>query len=113
MNTAPTLDPAVQTLLPELKGISFDSGESLEFSGVSFKFFLCNPDPTEPPAWYHSCRLVGECDVYVQEHTTDRRRLLFHEIVEASLVHQHVPIDEAHQYALEQEELVFGPRAAA
>ena len=65
-----------------------------------------------PPAEFFASTYVNWFDIYLHDTISEknRKRVLFHEILEANLQDQQIPETEAHKIALREEEKVFGAR---
>lgn len=118
--------PEIKTaeLLDLLDKVEWKSGFEFEFNGTEFYLVVTPADvlaeaKTEDemadfgkPAEYIRSTHINGFDVYL--HGTipekDRKRMLFHEILECNLVDQNFSEEEAHQITLGEEQRVFGER---
>ena len=109
---------AVPKLLSLLDKISFDAYKIFRFRGIPFLFFyMAEVEESDDysPAIFRYSTLTGGYDVYLFRGVPEdqRKRCLFHEVMEASLVAKGLEIQEAHELAKAEEESIFGPRELA
>jgi hypothetical protein len=109
------IDPiTINEVLGAIDKVRFDSMEPIVIKDISFMFFTSPSQEDESPAFYYASTVIRNgWDVYIHENLPESviRRYLFHEILEVILaVRDRTLAQEAHNAALELEEIIFGPR---
>ncbi len=110
-----------EKLLSLLRSVRWKNGYTFTFNGT--EFYLCITEKerlseatTEEefgkPAEYFRSTLVEGFDIYLHDTIpkSERKRILFHEILEANLIDQGFSEPEAHSITLQEEEKIFGKR---
>lgn len=114
-------------ILTLLDKIEWKDYFTFTFNGVGFCLIITPVDELEKtensaerekrfgkPAEYAESTYVVGFDIYLHDTIpqAERRRILFHEVLEASLRSQGLSESEAHAMALKEEERIFGKRNA-
>jgi hypothetical protein len=113
MTSSPKMN--IELLLQIIDEREWEDMEQFEYNGTSF--LLLFPDSTEESdghaiAVYHASSYIDGFDVYILSSLSDdeKKRCLFHEVLEASLRAQGYDLNESHEIALAEEEVVYGLR---
>ncbi|MDO8499225.1 MAG: hypothetical protein Q7S66_01025 [bacterium] len=109
-----TPDIHSQQLLQIIDNVKWEEMEELEYNGTNFLLFF--PDETaesdgHQDAVYHQST-VADFDIYILSTlpVQEKKRCLFHEIVEADLRKQGFGNKEAHSIVEKEEQKIFGNR---
>lgn len=110
-------------LVSVVEKLKFRNYEEFEFDGVGFLPILTKPtqadlkDPkahvnSQSPAVFHASTAIDGYDIYIIRSLSrgEKRRMVFHEAFEASLLARGFDEDEAHAPTLIEEEKHFGKR---
>jgi len=118
--------PEIKTkeLLELVDTIKWEHGYRFEFNGTKFNLVMTDAESIElaekegdknrygEPAEYFQSTLIDGYDIYL--HATiseaDRRRIMFHEVLECNLRQQGYSSAEAHVITAKEEEKNFGKR---
>ncbi len=113
----------IEELISLLDEIKWENGNSFKFNGTEFLMLISTieelNEPREPgvsfgdEAEIFGSNTVDGFDIYLHDtiNESQRKRVLFHEILEGNLRHKfNLEGEQAHQIAFKEEEKVFGPR---
>ncbi|MDB5189882.1 MAG: hypothetical protein JWN49_208 [Parcubacteria group bacterium] len=104
--------------LSAVQELKMEEGEEFSYNGTDFYLIfisakeMANSEDQSVGSFYASTLIAG-FDIYLYEGLSeaDKRRVLFHEIIEANLMNRYsVNSKLAHETALKLEEEEFGPR---
>lgn len=105
-----------EELLNTIENVKWENGEWLEYNRLNYLLFLTDKggDTVVGPDVdaFFTTSSIANFDIYIVESLPlqERKRMLFHELLEADLAAQGFKEEEAHAYALNEEEKVFGKR---
>lgn len=112
--------PEIKTgeLLKVVDGLSFEYGERFTFNESRYLLLLCTQEevdsgePREEVFYSASTADPGGWDIYMLEtlSESDKKRRMFHEILECNLVDRGFQQKLSHELARKAEEETFGPR---
>lgn len=103
----------IQELLNVVDNIKFEYGEKIYYNWTDFLLLLDTPEEagTELASFHCSTEIKG-FDIYIKETLSPgtKKRVLFHQILNANLIYHGINLDEAYNIAKEEEEKIFGSR---
>ena len=104
-----------QELISVIDSIKWEEDYEFSFNGSNFLLLLDTEDESDPEvqgAEYHASTSINGWDIYALETLAgeERRRRLFHEILECNIKDQGFSHEIAHQTAFEEEQKKFGQR---
>jgi hypothetical protein len=110
-----------EELLQVINSLSLTFGEEFEYNGSLYHLTLVEKEDEEirkaGGAMYFRSRLNDPWDIHLLESLleADKRRLLFHEVLECNLQEQGsqeeaMSVEPAHKIAVQTEESLWGPR---
>ena len=103
------MDIDYDRLKGKIDELSLDEISTVRYNGREYYIdpnSTSNPDCGKPAEWFKSSAYSG-ADVYIWDSVEPefKKAMALHEIIEADLKrHQHVPIEEAHRIARENDE---------
>ncbi len=112
----------IDELLGILDTLKWKDHYEFEYDGVEFLLIITDAeelrkaekeetlDEHGEPAEFSASDLVDGFDIYLHDTipAEKRKRILFHEILEATLARKGFPLDKIHEIALKEENKVFG-----
>ena len=118
------LELRTEELLNILDSIKWELGYRFYFNGTNFHIITTPADEINEsvikgerdqygePAEYHQSTETDGYDIYLHDTIpeSERKRVLFHEILEANLQNQGFSEKDAHSMTLQAEEKIFGQR---
>lgn len=104
----------IQELLEIVDKIKFEYGEKINYNWTNFLLLLDTKEEAgleSPASFFYSTEIDG-FDIYIKETLSleTRKRVLFHQILNANLLSQGLSLDEAHNIAKIEEEKIFDSR---
>lgn len=106
----------IQELLSLIESIKWENEYEFSYNGTNFLLFIITKEDIETfdageSAEYHRSTLIDGYDIYLHDTIpeADRKRVLFHEILEANLQDQGFAND-AHRITLKEEQKIFNER---
>ncbi|MFA5050856.1 MAG: hypothetical protein WC499_01950 [Patescibacteria group bacterium] len=103
-----------QELLKIIENVKWEEGEGIEYNGTTFLLFFSDEtsesDGHQDAASYQSPSHITDFDIYLLKSLSieDKKRRLFHEILEADLRKQGFNYNEAHDLTKVEEQKTFG-----
>ncbi len=113
--------PEIKTeeLILVIDSIKWEQHHRSSYNGTTFQLFITERERLEEspgifgePAEYFASTEINGWDIYLHDTIPleDRKRILFHEILEVNLLEQGFDRNHAHKLTLVEEEKVFGKR---
>lgn len=106
-----------ERLMSIIDEIKWENWEQISYNGTDYLLFLTDEGGetvvgNDVPAFYTQSSVV-DFDVYIVKSLPleERKRMLFHELLEANLRSQGLGVKAAHEMTLKEEENVFGKRS--
>lgn len=108
----------IDELLSVLDSIQWEPMYKFSYNGSNFLLLLTTEEEAKEmteeggDAWHHTSTAIDGRDLYMLESLSgeERRKKLFHEILECNIRDQGFSLEEAHHIALEEEQKIFGQR---
>lgn len=104
-----------EELLNTVNHLKLQEGEKFSYNGTNFLLIFSDKtseSDDHAKAVFHTSTLIDGFDIYILDSVPDdeKRRMLFHEMLEANLRDQSLNNMEAHNLAVENEQKIFGDR---
>lgn len=108
----------LEELMIVIDSVRWENHYKFSYNGSDYNLFIIDREIIEkgeggqPAEFFPSTEIRGGWDIYLHDTISmqDRKRILFHEILETNFLTQGFPESDVHDMVLVEEEKIFGKR---